>query len=115
VLTCDGFTVVEGSHNFRIYLYAGDPVPMLVDRRRRAYMLTDFKDTVPGRHREIHGDGRQVRYGHNETWQPKALAFLRSIGVAVDPRAVYSAADFEKQRLRELTSTTYTTNRRRWG
>lgn len=115
VLTCEGFTVVEGSHNFQIYLYAGDPLPILTDPRRRVYSLTDFKDTVPARHREIHGDGRQTQYRHNEIWQPKALEFLRGIGVIVDPRAVYSAADYEKQRRRELYGTTYTTTHRRRG
>ncbi|MFD2025063.1 EH signature domain-containing protein [Promicromonospora aerolata] len=116
VLTCEGFTVVEGSHNFQIYLYAGDPLPMLTDPRRRVYSLTDFKDTVPERHRGIHGEGRQTRYRHNEIWQPKALEFLRGIGVTVDPRAVYSAGDFEKQRRRELYgATTYTTTHRRTG
>lgn len=115
VLTCEGFTVVEGSHNFQLYLYAGDPLPMLTDPRRRVYSLTDFKDTVPDRHRQIHGEGRQTRYRHNEIWQPKALDFLRGIGVTVDPRAVYSAEDYERQRRRELYGATYTTTHRRRG
>lgn len=116
VLTCEGFTVVEGSHNFQLYLYAGDPLPMLTDPRRRVYSRTDFRDTVPDRHRAIHGEDRQARYRHNEIWQPKALEFLRGIGMTIDPRAVYSAEDFEKQRRRELYgATTYTTNQRRTG
>lgn len=117
VLTCTGFTVVEGSHNFKIYLYAGEPVPLLVDPRTRVYTLADFKDVVPSRQAAIHGDGRQVRYGHNEVWQPKALEFLRSIGVPVDPRAVYTAEGYERQRRRELTGAvrTVTSRRRGWG
>lgn len=102
ILVCDGFTVVEGSHNFQLYLYAGDPVPMLVDRRRRSYDTVDLKDTVPTQHRQAHGGGRQVQYRHNEIWQPKAIDFLRSIGVVVDPRAVLSAADYERDRVRNL-------------
>lgn len=116
VLTCNGFTVVEGSHNFQLYLYAGDPLPMLTDPRRRVFSPTDFKDTVPDRHRAIHGRGRQTQFRHNKIWQPMALDFLGGIGVTVDPRAVYSAEDYEKQRRRELDgATTYTTTHRRRG
>lgn len=109
VLVCDGFTVVEGSHNFSLYLYAGEPVPLLVDPRKRSYALSDFKDVVPAQHESTYGTGLQVRFRHNEIWQPKALHFLRAIGVAVDPRAVYSAEDYEQQRRRELYGSGYST------
>lgn len=115
VLVCDGFTVVEGSHNFQLYLYAGEPVPMLVDSRRRMFDADDLKDTVPALHLRTHGQFRQVQYRHNEIWQPKAIEFLRNIGVVVDPRAVLSAADYERERVRNLPSHTRArTSSRTW-
>lgn len=122
LLVCDDFTVVEGSHNFQIYLYAGDPVPMLVDPRRRTYSLDDLKKQVPALYEREHGgqqDGQfispHVSFRHRSIWQPQAIEFLRSIGVAIDARTVLSSADYEKHRLRELRASNATRySRRGW-
>ena len=88
ILDCGDFTLVEGSHNFRLYLFTGPPVASLMDLRKRHFVLDDFREKARQQHAERDPAGASTAISHNGLWQRGALDFLRRRGIAVDERAL---------------------------
>ncbi len=88
IVDCGDFTLVEGSHNFKLYVFAGRPVARLMNRSERHFTLDDFRDRVPQEHERLHGPERWTMISHQGLWQREAFNFLRHLGVRVEERTL---------------------------
>lgn len=94
-VNCGGFSLVEGSHNFKLHLYVGGPVPQIADRRQTSFDVADLRDTYPWVHGQTHGRTSYLPVAHlGGDWIRKALDFLRSRGVQLDERALMTRDDY---------------------
>lgn len=100
LVDCGEFHLVEGSHNFKLYVYAGAAPASLFDEARRHFRLQDFAERLPAEHTAAHGPGTHVAVVHNGLWQSGALDFLAGQGIRVDERALLDDADFAERRVR---------------
>lgn len=92
---CGGFSLVEGSHNFKLHAYVGGPLPRLADRRRSRFDASDLRDTLPALHCDVHGPGSHLAVAHQGgEWIRRALDFLRDRGIRLDERGLVTAADY---------------------
>ncbi len=107
VVDCGDFTVVEGSHNFRLFLFAGEPVHRLMDQRKRHYTLDDFRSLTTAEHEQLHGRGRWTAISHQNGWQREAFSFLRRLGVQVDERSLVDDATYLSIQRRRITGRRY--------
>jgi len=89
------FSLVEGSHNFKLHLYVGGGVPAIADRRTRVFEAGDLRDVYPDRHVLTHGGQAYLGVAHQGAeWIRTALDFLRSRGVVLDERALMTPNDY---------------------
>lgn len=98
VVDCGAFFLVEGSHNFQLYLYAGRPLPELVDRRTRVFDAPLLKEDLPDRHIRSHpyGLGAVESVRHLGLWQGRALEYLMTnLGQDLDPRLLLDAPTYQ--------------------
>lgn len=96
---CGDFHLVEGSHNFRLWVYAGRPVPMLTDRTKRSFTRQDLIYDVKDQHAEQHPDGylAHIDVRHKGFWQRRPLEFLiEDYGIDLDPEQLLTAEDYDK-------------------
>lgn len=98
VVDCGAFFLVEGSHNFQLYLYAGRPLTELVDRRTRVFDAPLLKEDLPDRHTRSHpyGLGAVESVRHLGLWQGRALEYLMTdLGQNLDPRLLLDAPTYQ--------------------
>jgi hypothetical protein len=96
-IDCGSFHIVEGSHSFQLYLYAGRPTAVLTDRSKPALSPQDLKIRIPGDHARSspHGWRGQKSIRHQGLWQKDALRFIvEELGIAVDPQRVLTPEDY---------------------
>ncbi|MCM0639531.1 EH signature domain-containing protein [Cellulomonas wangsupingiae] len=93
---CEDFALIEGSHVFRIHIFAGGPVPEVADRRVRVFDGSDLRDTFPEHFTRAHGDGRYAAFSHDVggAWLMKTLDFLRAQRVHLDEPALMERNDY---------------------
>lgn len=99
VVDCGDFHIVEGSHHFKMWIYAGAVAPELTDRSRRTYSADELRNDVSWAHSRRHPDGyaAQVDITHRGLWQRKALEFLiERYGFPIDPRSVLTPEDYNQ-------------------
>lgn len=94
-LDCGKFHLVEGTHNFRLWIYHGQPAPALTDRRKRTFsqkvLRTDIpKDFLKGQRlhvpdttRDLSQSTRHQALPHHNLWQANALEALTRFGVSL--------------------------------
>ena len=93
---CGDFSIIEGSHNFKLHVYTDGAVEGISGRRSRAFAIDELRSDLPRRHRARYGDDSHfdvIHYVGGE-WIRKALDYLHSRGVRVDERALMTAHDF---------------------
>ncbi|MBO3084750.1 EH signature domain-containing protein [Cellulomonas fengjieae] len=99
---CDTFSLVEGSHNFKLHVYAGGQLPELSDRRTTSFSAGELRIAIPNRFQRTHGEANFDAFAHDiaGAWLRKALDFLRSRGVRLDERALMTAPDYTELAIR---------------
>lgn len=99
-IDCGHFQLVEGSHNFQLWVYYGARIETLFDRSQAAVPLTFFRKTVPeqGATTTTRGSGtdHQSFRHRGSTWQVNALEFLHRRGVSLPVHALMSQSSFEE-------------------
>ncbi len=95
-LDAGDFSLVEGSHNFKLHLYVGSGgVPAIADRRIWVFEAGDLRDVYPDRHVNTHGGHMYLGVAHQGgEWIRTALDFLRARGIALDERALMTPNDY---------------------
>lgn len=92
---CGDFCLVEGSHNFRLHVFIGGPLQRLADRKVRLFDGAELRETIPSRHKEIHGEASHFSVAHlGFEWLRRALDLLRDSGITVDERGLMTPPDF---------------------
>ncbi|PWD51218.1 hypothetical protein C8046_11710 [Serinibacter arcticus] len=97
VVDCGEFFLVEGSHNFKLYVYAGRPPGDLMDRRTRVFDGALLKEDLPYRHQETHPFGHRAveAFVHNGLWQGRALEYLvAELRQDLDPKKLLEPSDY---------------------
>ncbi|MGF0116028.1 EH signature domain-containing protein [Promicromonospora sp. Marseille-Q5078] len=114
---CGDFHLVEGSHNFKLHVYLGEPEPVLTDPLHRSFTRDDLTKTVPYRHQQRHGESAFGAWSHHgSAWLWHALDFLRDGGVSLDESALVTRQDlaYVVQRRRGTTAPHTPARSRRW-
>lgn len=94
---CEDFHLVEGSHHFKLWIYAGRPAPALVDRSKRTFTPDDLRVDVPEQHAKQHPHGTLARREviHRGLWQRGPLEFLiEDYGIYLDPAELLTSEDY---------------------
>lgn len=94
-LDCGDFHLVEGSHDFKVWVYLAQPGPTIkfVDRRRFTHneltisLPKAYKVTSPGLPLEA--------VSHNGNWQRKVFEFLNRNGITLDIEQLLSKIDYK--------------------
>jgi hypothetical protein len=95
-LDCGDFSLIEGSHNFKLHIYLGGGIPALADRSVTVFDGDFLRDTVPARHRAVHGAGSHRAVPHlGGDWIRKTLDFLASHGVDLDETGLMTPEDYD--------------------
>lgn len=94
---CGNFHLVEGSHDFSLWIYKGLPNKLLTDRRQRVYTLQALRTDIPAAHEKTNRSLNKAHTGirHHGPWQFKALEFLASWGIALPADKLMSKAAYE--------------------
>lgn len=100
-LDCGAFQMVEGTHNFTLRFFQGDPLSILTNHAKRDFALYDFTRALPEEHRARFGfepgSFREVR--HLGLWQHRALDFVVGhMGIELDIEKMMSQADYQQFR-----------------
>lgn len=114
---CGDFHLVEGSHNFKLHVFLGEPEPLLIDPLRRSFTRDDLTKVVPYRHQQRHGERTFDAWSHQgSAWLWHALDFLRDGGVSLDESALVTPNDlsYVVQRRRGITAPRTTARTWRW-
>jgi hypothetical protein len=93
---CGDFSLVEGSHNFKLHVYTGGQVEGISARRSGGFTVDELRSDLPIRHKARHGDESHLDVIHHVggEWIRKALDYLWSKGVRLDERSLMSSNDF---------------------
>ncbi|MBE8146499.1 hypothetical protein IOD13_09380 [Brevibacterium casei] len=94
-MNCGGFHVVEGSHNFKLWIIKDDPPELLADWKRDRIQGPEFLHALRTHGRE-HQDHRALTHNVHKKWISDALLFIEHSGTYVPPEAVMSPETYRK-------------------
>lgn len=109
-VNCGRFHLVEGTHNFKLWIYNGNPAPSLVDRSKRDFtqkrlrqgipqeFLNGYKMTVPSSTKALGKSRRHVAIIHNGLWQQLALEALEHFGHVLPAESLMDSQSYKKYR-----------------
>jgi len=99
-IDCGEFHIVEGSHNFKIWIHSGQAHPILTDRRRLRTNINQLRKDVPLFYEQ---KGRKTKgISHNGIWQYSALDFMRrDLNVEIQPSTMMTASTYQQMRERK--------------
>lgn len=97
VVDCGDFHLVEGSHSFSLWIYAGVPTRDLFDWTTKSFQVQWLRSSLPRLHAERSpwGDGGHVDVRHHGFWQKPAVDFIvEELGVELDLHELMSISDY---------------------
>ena len=85
-LDCGKFYIVEGSHNFKIWIYLKKPSNEFTRYERQInFNRNDLISRIPRAYQKLHPESKHASYSHNgDTWAVKVLDFLQENGIHLD-------------------------------
>lgn len=90
-IDCGRFHLVEGSHNFKLKIFIGEPVPTLTDRSTTRIGFYDLRDSFLERFSAQNPYDSFTNIVHSQhRWISEALEFLALHGIAIRPERVMS-------------------------
>lgn len=99
IADCGDFHLIEGSHNFSLWIYAGAAPLSLMDLATREFAGHELRRSIPQRHAASSpfGDDGHVSITHNGLWQRRALEFIvQKLDVELDVHRLLSSQDYAK-------------------
>lgn len=97
-LDCGDFHLVEGSHNFKIWVYLAAPGESLRTDKRTSFSHTDLTATIPRTYKNLYPTLPYDAFVHTRyIWQNKVLSFLAGNGIGLDIEQLLSAGDYREQ------------------
>lgn len=96
-LDCGDFHLVEGSHDFRIWVYLAPPSRLLSTYERNYFADTDLTKTVPKEYSQTYPGLPFGSFVHNPTtWQNNVLNFLADNGIELNIEQLLSPEDYQQ-------------------
>lgn len=96
-IDCGKFHIVEGSHNFKIWIYDGPVNKLLTSRQRYSTHIDELRQPLADQYL---GQGQLFKsVTHNGLWQYPVLNWLRqNLGVNLDPTKMMTKSTYEEMR-----------------
>ncbi len=97
IVDCGQFYLVEGSHNFKLGIYADAIPPRLLDHSRGSFTRHDIYERVWQEHDRFHPlrDEARTLLVHKGAWQNRAIRFLvERLGINFDYRLLIDAQTY---------------------
>lgn len=95
-LDCGSFHLIEGSHEFKLWLYMGLPSQKLKDYSLRELNHLDLTTSFVRDFKKANGTAQYKDITHSPTtWQRNAIEFLAENGVKLDLEKVLSKEDYQ--------------------
>lgn len=90
---CGSFYLVEGSHNFKIWVYLAPPGKIVPSYDYSSFSHSDLTQITPGQYDAMY-DLPHDAVTHNGPWQSKVINFLAEHGVELDIESLLSRAEY---------------------
>lgn len=92
-IDCGRFHIVEGSHNFKIWIYEGEVHELLASRQRYSTHIDELRQPLADQY--LHNGQRYKSVSHLGLWQYPVLYFLRqNLGIDIDPSTMMTTATY---------------------
>lgn len=94
-LDCGDFYLVEGSHNFKIWVYLAEPGSLLRSYERGRFDHYDLTRTVPEAYTKLYPQLPHTAVPHMIGWQRKVIGFLADHGIGLDIEKLFTLEDYK--------------------
>ncbi|KVX03059.1 EH signature domain-containing protein [Shewanella frigidimarina] len=96
-LDCGDFHIVEGSHNFKLWIYMGLPSERVTNYSLTELTHNDLTVRFPNEFRKNLPNGKKLAIQHSPTsWQKNAIDFLTENGVELDLEKLFDKANYRR-------------------
>lgn len=95
-IDCGKFHLVEGSHNFMLWVYLGKPDEQLTNYNVSIFSHSDLTFSTPRRYDERFNGLPRIKIVHKGVWQRKVFEFLAENGVGLDVEAFLLPDDYQE-------------------
>tara|TARA_R110000751_G_scaffold69425_1_gene141020 strand:- start:24738 stop:26471 length:1734 start_codon:yes stop_codon:yes gene_type:complete len=96
-LDCGDFHIVEGSHEFKLWIYMGLPSEKLIDYSLSEFTRSDLIHRFPKDFRELYPNGNFKDITHSPTtWQNRAIEFLTQNGIELDLEKLFYKDEYRR-------------------
>ncbi|WP_308368034.1 MULTISPECIES: EH signature domain-containing protein [unclassified Microbulbifer] len=83
-IDCGHFFLLEGSHNFKLWIYLAKPDELLTNYNKTSFNHSDLTRVVPGKYQREYPGLPHVGIQHSGTWQRRVFEFLGDNGIGLD-------------------------------
>jgi len=83
-IDCGKIHLVEGSHNFKLWVYLAKPDEMLTNYNKTGFSHSDLTTLIPSRYVEKFNGLPYVGVPHNGMWHRRVFEFLAENGIGLD-------------------------------
>ncbi|WP_177186081.1 EH signature domain-containing protein [Marinobacter segnicrescens] len=90
---CGDFYLVEGSHNFKIWVYLAPPGKIVPSYDFSSFTHGELTHLTPAQYRAMY-DLPLEAVTHNRSWQSKVINFLSEHGIELDIESLLSPEDY---------------------
>jgi len=90
---CGDFHLVEGSHNFKIWVYLAQPGKIVGSYDHTSFTPGELTHTTPAQYKAMYNLPYDA-VTHNGTWQSKVINFLAEQGIELDIESLLSTAEY---------------------
>jgi hypothetical protein len=96
-LDCGDFHIVEGSHDFKIWIYLASPGELLRSYDKNYFTPTDLSTVIPGQYEKLYPGLPVGAYTHHPplTWQNRVFQLLADNGIGLDIEQLLSKPDYK--------------------
>ena len=96
-LDCGDFHIVEGSHEFKLWIYMGLPSEKLIDYSLSEFTRSDLIHRFPREFRTTYPNNNYKDITHSPTtWQNRAIEFLTENGVELDLEKLFFKDEYRR-------------------
>ncbi|MEQ3694659.1 MAG: EH signature domain-containing protein [Thalassolituus sp.] len=95
-LNCGDFHIIQGSHNFKIWLYLNTPSRLVTDYGITSLDNTSLTSIIPREYRVNNPELPMVDITHHQnTWRNRVIQFLADNGIELDIEKLMTKTDYD--------------------
>ncbi|MCC1498124.1 EH signature domain-containing protein [Alcanivorax sp. 1008] len=100
-MDCGDFHIIEGSHDFSIWVYMSCPYPALTDYSRKVFSRSDFNHVFPAAYKKNQGKRAFDKFPHYpHRWRNDVINFLAAQGISLDWKMLFTNDDWREYKQR---------------